>query len=183
MSGQHRMFKAGYGQGGIAAALLAAGLLLAPIAASAHESQLLAETDSTSAGSVSGPMASPGAVSSGKQSTGMGGRQHGSPVDRVEGRIKDLHDKLKITRAQEDLWANVAQSMRASAGEMEPLVKARADHSGTATAVEDLQSYGQLAEAHAESLKKFGAAFAPLYDSMSDVQKKNADMIFRGRRK
>jgi hypothetical protein len=46
------------------------------------------------------------------------------------------------------------------------------------TAVEDLKAYGEITDVHAEGIKKFVSAFEPLYNSMSDAQKKNADNIF-----
>jgi hypothetical protein len=108
-----------------------------------------------------------------------------SKVDRVEARIKELHTKLKITPAQEVLWDNVTQVMRDNAKTMEALIKARSENAGTMTAVDDLKSYSEIAEAHADGLKKFIPVFEPLYASMSDAQKKDADTLFhhRGRTK
>ncbi len=102
-----------------------------------------------------------------------------STVDPVEARIKDLHAKLKITPAQEDLWKNVTQMMRDNATAMEARRKARAEKAPTMTAVEDLTSYAESVESHAAGIKTFVPVFAALYDSMSDAQKKNADNIFR----
>jgi hypothetical protein len=48
-------------------------------------------------------------------------------VDPVEARSSDLHAKLRITPAQEDLWTNLTQVMRDNAKTMEPLRKARAE--------------------------------------------------------
>jgi hypothetical protein len=47
------------------------------------------------------------------------------------------------------------------------------------SAVEDLKSYSEIAEAHADGLKKFIPVFEPLYASMSDAQKKDADKLFQ----
>ena len=102
-----------------------------------------------------------------------------SKTDRVEVRIKELNTKLKITPAQEELWNNVTQVMRDNAKTMEALIKARSEKAGTMTAVEDLKSYGEIAEAHADGIKKFIPVFEPLYASMSDAQKKSADTLFR----
>jgi hypothetical protein len=102
-----------------------------------------------------------------------------SKADRVEARIKELHTKLKITPAQEELWNNVTQVMRDNAKTMEALIKARSEKASTMTAVDDLKSYGEIAEAHADGLKKFIPAFEPLYAGMSDAQKKSADRLFR----
>ena len=99
--------------------------------------------------------------------------------DRVEARIKDMHAKLKITKAQEDQWAKVAQVMRDNEKTVEPLIKAREEHAKTMTAVDDLKSYGEITDAHADGIKKFTPIFATLYASMSDAQKKQADTLFR----
>jgi protein CpxP len=103
-----------------------------------------------------------------------------STVDANEARIADLHAKLKITPAQEELWKSVTEVMRANAKAMEPLRKARAEKAPTMTAVEDFTSYAEIADVHADGIKKFVPVFTALYDSMSDAQKKNADTMFRG---
>lgn len=102
-----------------------------------------------------------------------------STVEPVEARIKDLHARLKITPAQEDLWNKATQVMRENAKTMDALRKARSEKAQTMTAVEDFKSYGEITEAHADGIKKFVPVFSTLYDSMSDAQKKNADTIFR----
>ena len=102
-----------------------------------------------------------------------------SRSDRVEARIKELHTKLKITPAQEELWNNVTQVMRDNAKTMEALMKARAEKASSMTAIDDLKSYGEIAEAHADGIRKFIPAFEPLYASMSDAQKRDADTLFR----
>lgn len=52
-------------------------------------------------------------------------------------------------------------------------------HSKNMTAVEDMLSYKAMADAHAEGVRKLNPPFKALYDSMSDVQKRNADSVFR----
>ena len=102
-----------------------------------------------------------------------------SKPDRVEARIKELQTKLKITPAQEELWNNVTQVMRDNAKTMEALIKARSKEAGSMTAIDDLKSYGEIVEAHADGIRKFIPAFEPLYANMSDAQKKAADTLFR----
>jgi hypothetical protein len=103
-----------------------------------------------------------------------------SRADRVEARIAMLHAKLVITSAQEELWKDVTQVMRENAHTMEALSMARAARARTMTAVDDLNSYSEIAEAHAAGLKKFVPVFQTLYASMSDAQKAQADTLFRG---
>jgi hypothetical protein len=99
-------------------------------------------------------------------------------TERVEVRINELHAKLKITPAQEGLWDNVTKAMRDDAIKMEGLIKARSENASTRNAVDDLKSYSEITEAHAHGLKRFISVFEPLYASMSDAQKKDADKLF-----
>jgi len=102
-----------------------------------------------------------------------------SNEDRAEARIKDMHAKLKITPAQEDQWAKITQEMRDNAKSMDALTQKRFATAKTMTAVEDLKSYSEIADAHASGIKKFTPLFETLYASMSDTQKKEADTLFR----
>jgi hypothetical protein len=103
-----------------------------------------------------------------------------SKIDRTEERIKQLYVALKIKPEQEELWKAFTQVMRENAKTMDELNLARAEKSNTMNAVEDLKSYSEIVQAHAEGLKKYVASFEALYASMSDEQKKNADLLFRG---
>jgi acyl-coenzyme A synthetase/AMP-(fatty) acid ligase len=100
-------------------------------------------------------------------------------AERVEARIKDMHAKLKITAAQEEQWAKVAKVMRDNEKVMEPLINAREEKYKTMTAIDDLKSYGEITDAHADAIKRFTPIFATLYAGMSDAQKKDSDTMFR----
>ncbi len=102
-----------------------------------------------------------------------------SHVDRVEAHIAQLKAKLHITAAQEALWNDVAQNMRDNAKAVEDLTKKRIADAPNLTAVDDLTSFQEIAQAHADGLKKLTASFGALYAAMSDDQKKNADAVFR----
>jgi protein CpxP len=102
-----------------------------------------------------------------------------SKVDRTEARIKDLQAKLKITPAQEELWKKVTEVMRDNAKTMDTLIQARSEKTKTINTVEDLKSYSEIIQAHADGLKNFIPVFEALYVSMSDDQKKEADTLFR----
>ena len=99
--------------------------------------------------------------------------------DRTELRIKEMHAKLKINPAQEEQWAKVAQVMLDDAKTMDALTQIRVDHAKDMTAVDDLKSFGEIADAYANGIKKLTPVFADLYASMSDAQKKEADAFFR----
>ncbi len=99
--------------------------------------------------------------------------------DRVELRINHMHNKLTITAAQEAQWGKVKQAMLDAAKTMDNLTQTRADHAVEMNAVENLESYGEISDAHAAGIRKLIPAFADLYASMSDAQKKKADTLFR----
>jgi hypothetical protein len=62
---------------------------------------------------------------------------------------------------------------------MDQAVMQRAQQFETMNAVQNMQSYEQLAEAHAQHLQKLVPAFETVYDAMSDQQKQTADQVFR----
>jgi protein CpxP len=100
---------------------------------------------------------------------------------KVEKHIKDLHAKLKITPAEETQWDTVASTMRSNATDMDAAIDQREATHSSATAVDDLNAYGAIAQSHADAVKKLSEAFAPLYASMTDDQKKVADHVFSHR--
>lgn len=97
----------------------------------------------------------------------------------VEARIADLHNRLKITAAQEDQWKQVADVMRQNSAAVEATVKERAQNAKTMNAMQNLESYQKIAQAHEQGIEKLIPAFQKLYDSMPDAQKKTADEVFR----
>jgi len=100
-------------------------------------------------------------------------------IDHIDQRIVSLHDKLRITPAQEAQWTVVAQAMRDNAKTMDGLIKERAAGAKTMTAIDDLVSYEKLAAAHEAGLKAFIPVFQTLYDALASDQKKSADAVFR----
>jgi len=105
-----------------------------------------------------------------------------SAVDRTDARIVKMYKSLKITPDQDELWNGLTEVMRENAKNLDELTKSRADKTKPLNAVEDLKSYSQILDAHAEGMKKFIPAFEELYASMSDEQKKNADVLFKTHR-
>jgi hypothetical protein len=99
----------------------------------------------------------------------------------VEKHIKDLHATLKITPAEETQWGEVAATMRENAKDLDQAIDKRAANKATASAVDDLNAYADIALAHANGVKKLAGAFSGLYSVMSDDQKKQADEVFNHR--
>jgi len=99
--------------------------------------------------------------------------------ERVERRIKELHGQLQITPAEEPQWNEFAQVMRENARDMDQAFVQRAQQHPTMNAVQNMQSYEQLSEEHAQRVQKLLPAFQKLYDAMPDAQKRVADQVFR----
>jgi hypothetical protein len=86
---------------------------------------------------------------------------------------------LRITPAEEPQWNQFAEVMRENAREMDQAYMQRAEQFPTMNALQNMQSYAQLAEEHAEHVKKLIPAFEALYNSMPEQQKQLADQVFR----
>jgi len=95
----------------------------------------------------------------------------------VEDRIAYLHSQLKITSAQESQWNTFADVMRNNGETMGQLFEQR-KAAGKLSAIDDMKQYAQIAQAHADGMKKLVDAFDPLYSSFSPEQKKLADVTF-----
>jgi len=124
------------------------------------------------------PSAKP-TTGSASQMTTQSATQRGDA--RVEAHIKSLHDQLKITAAESDQWNAVAQIMRDNEKKLADLVQQRAKKASAMSAVDNLRTYEEIADAHEDGLKRLVPAFDALYASMSDAQKRNADKVFQQR--
>ena len=115
-------------------------------------------------------------------------RQRFEPGRHVEGRIAFLKAELKISDAQAPQFERVAQAMRENARERAQLHEQfRASRDKPQTAVEGLESRVRFEQLRTQQTQRLLAAFKPLYDSLSDEQKKTADELMtmhrhRGRR-
>jgi hypothetical protein len=128
------------------------------------------------------PSSPPGEAPSSGASTAAMAKSDAKRDDMaVESHIKDLHAQLQITPAEETQWAAVAKAMRESAAETDKAIDKREALVNSANAVDNLNAYGDIAQAHADGVKRLAAAFGPLYASMSDDQKKVADAVFAHR--
>ena len=104
-----------------------------------------------------------------------------SAQERVEQRIKELHAQLRITPAEHPQWDQFAQVMRENARDMDQAYIHRAEQFHSMNAVQNMQSYEQIAEEHAQHVQKLVPAFQNLYDAMPDQQKQLADQVFRAK--
>jgi protein CpxP len=102
-----------------------------------------------------------------------------SLTDRVEQHITRLRAQLGITPAQQPQWDQFAAVMRDNAKAMSQTLEQRGTRFASMNASENMQSYAQIAQQHAQDVQKLATAFQPVYESMSDDQKKLADAVFR----
>jgi protein CpxP len=142
----------------------------------------LSPTVSGAQGAVSGPLGT--AVPAPDTGTPLGApmpENGGRPpaLDPMAQRINYLHGQLHITPAQEPLWARLTQVMRGNATALAPLLTEGFQATQGGNAIEMLGAGEKLDAAQLDGLRKFIAAFQPLYDSMSGEQKKIADYVFR----
>jgi protein CpxP len=138
-------------------ALAVAALLAAPAAALAQSSQAPGPAPSTTSLAAA----------------------NGGAAARVDQRIKELHAQLKITPAEETQWNQFAQTMRDNARDMDQAVMERGQQFPSMNAMQDMQSYEKIAEAHVQHLQKLLPEFQSLYMAMSPEQKQHADEVFR----
>lgn len=107
-----------------------------------------------------------------------------TPVERhqahgLEGRIEELHSKLHITKAQENEWKALAQTMRENTEAMRTVILEKRRDVEKSNAINDLDLYRKVAETHLQNVIRLKAAFERLYNGMSEEQKRVADEVFR----
>ena len=100
------------------------------------------------------------------------------PTRHIEGRIAFLKTELKITDAQAPQFEKVAQAMRDSAKERaQAFQQFRGDRDKPQSALERLEMRARFDQMRSQQAERFLAAFRPLYQSLSDDQKKAADEL------
>jgi protein CpxP len=102
--------------------------------------------------------------------------------DFIETRINKLHSELKITAAQSSQWDAFAQTMRDSAKTAGDSYRERAQKLATMNADDAMKTYAAMTQMRADNTQKLATSFSALYASLSDSQKKTADVMFRNQR-
>jgi hypothetical protein len=115
---------------------------------------------------------------------GMGGgpgAMCGRMTSHVEGRIAFLKAELKITPEQEALWNDYANAVRDNAKTMSGRCTALMGDSGASqkSLPDRLDAQEQFVSARLDSLRVTNKALKPLYQALSDEQKKLADQLIR----
>jgi protein CpxP len=110
-----------------------------------------------------------------------GGKPHGTSHDHsrgMAGYLGYLHDELKITPAEEPLWASFADSMRANAKQLGAAYRQRRDQLPKMTALQDMTSFMGIEQMRLDGMKTSSVAFTALYQAMPPDQQKLADTVF-----
>ncbi len=111
---------------------------------------------------------------------GAGRADHARNAESVvEEKIASLHARLEITPAQQGQWEQFAQVMRDNAQSIDQAFQLRVKAMPGMSAVENMQSYADLATEHAKEMQKLVPAFQSVYDTFTDSQKRRADDEFR----
>ncbi len=142
-----------------------AALLTLPVAASAQSSQA--------------PTAAPPAAAAAASPMSSHTVPGNSAEQRVEAHIKELHSQLRITSAEQAQWDQFANVMRENARDMDQAFAQRMQQYPTMNALQNMQSYELISEAHAQHLQKLVPAFENLYNAMTQPQKQLTDQVFR----
>jgi protein CpxP len=104
-----------------------------------------------------------------------------SPTEptKVDKRITQLHAALQITPDEEVQWREFADVMRNNTRERNRSQQQREAQFANLNAMENMESFVQVAREHAEELQRLATAFQALYAAMPDEQKKVADQVLR----
>src|SRR5581483_9163472 len=124
------------------------------------------------------PVASDAAAQAATQAPQPPERHRFDPTRPIEGRIAFLKAELKITDAQAPQFDKVAQAMRDNAKERaQAFQQFRTDRDTPKTALESLEMRARFEQMRSQEAERFLAAFRPLYQNLSDDQKKAADEL------
>ena len=117
----------------------------------------------------------------------MGGSDQGAPMcammtGHIEGRLAYMKAELKITPAQEALFAAYANAMRDNLQAMAAHCATMMSQGGPASLSlpDRLDLHEQFMAVHLDAVRAMSKALKPLYASFDDAQKRAADQLFSG---
>jgi len=106
-----------------------------------------------------------------------GGPGRMMPFAHIEGQIAFYKAELKITDAQLAQWNAFAEALRAGAKAMQAAHAQATQGGGEASAVAQMDRRIQMLSAALDAMKQADAAAKPLYEVLSEEQKKAADEL------
>lgn len=107
---------------------------------------------------------------------GMSG-QHPDPVAKVEERLANFREELKITRDQDQAWAAYAETTRSSVRDIRDRMN-EAMHDKPQTAPERFDRHIELMRERLASFEKMDQALKQLYAALTPEQRAIADRHF-----
>lgn len=105
-------------------------------------------------------------------------QEMGDPTRHVEGRIAFLHAELAITKAQEPLWAALADAMRQNAAGLAQAAPADHGHDTGSVVVGQLLDQQHALQTRLDGLQALNAALKPLAEAFSEDQRASLDALF-----
>lgn len=175
----------------IKGSVLAVALLAAIAATVSARAQQNSQPDSGSMMSQqpgSGSMMGHGMMSGGQSMVGGHGMMGGGSASmcgrmtaHIEGRLAFLKAEINITPEQEALWKDYANAVRDSAKTMSGRCTSLMGDSGASekSLPDRLDAQEQFVAARLDALRATNKALKPLYQALSDAQKKLADQLIR----
>jgi hypothetical protein len=175
----------------IRGSMLAVALLAAITATVSARAQQNSQPDSGSMMNQqpdSGSMMGHGMMSGGQSMMGGHGMMGGGSASmcgrmtaHIEGRLAFLKAELNITPEQEALWKDYANAVRDNAKSMSSRCTSLLGDSGASqkSLPDRLDAQEQFVAARLDALRATNKALKPLYQALSDAQKKLADQLFR----
>ena len=105
----------------------------------------------------------------------------GRMTAHIEGRLAFLKAELNITPEQEALWKDYANAVRDNAKTMSGRCTSLMGDSGASekSLPDRLDAQEQFVAARLDALRATNKALKPLYQALSDAQKKLADQLIR----
>ena len=140
------------------ALLLVGALLAAPAAASAQAPQTALTQPNAPASTTTTPAQKRNAM--------------------VEQRISRLRTEIKITPDEQKSFDDFADVMRHNAAEIDGVTGRGAALPSTASAVDRMQAYSEVAQTHAQNMQQLTSAFTTFYYTLTPQQKKVVDASF-----
>ena len=96
----------------------------------------------------------------------------------VEQRISHLRTEIKITPDEQKSFDDFANVMRQNAAEMDGATGKGAALPASASAVDRMTAYSNVAQTHAQNMQQLTTAFTTFYNTLTPQQKKVVDTSF-----
>ncbi|WP_165839066.1 Spy/CpxP family protein refolding chaperone [Roseicella frigidaeris] len=108
---------------------------------------------------------------------GMGPGMAGQTLGRLDGRLAFLHAELHITQQQMPAWDAFAASLRSARDHLAAARTAMQDGNKATDPLGRLEAYERHSAARLQALHDSRVAFAKLYGTLDDEQKRTADEL------